>query len=291
MADFSDSTIGVTGASGHLGRAVIGYLKARGARHVVGITRTPGKLADIAGIEARTGDFGDAAGLAQAFAGIDRLLVISADRIGERLAGQVAAIDAAERAGVGHVAYTSIAAPYPHPRHLVFNDHFWTEARLFAFAGGWTALRDNLYADLLVGEAQRALSSGKLVHAAGGGRRALVARDDIAATAAGVLLTAEGREIVDVSGPAPLSYADIADILSRLGGRPVEAVAVTEEAQIAGLVAAGLPDALAGAIAGFDAAAARGLLAIEGDGVRRFAGRAPMSVEALLSEALSAPAS
>src|SRR5690606_33863773 len=111
MADFSDSTIGVTGASGHLGRAVIGYLKARGARQVVGITRTPGKLADIAGIEARTGDFGDAAGLAQAFAGIDRLLVISADRIGERLAGQVAAIDAAERAGVGHVAYTSIAAP------------------------------------------------------------------------------------------------------------------------------------------------------------------------------------
>ncbi len=289
MANFSNATIGVTGAGGHLGRAVIGYLRARGAKRIVGVTRDPAKLAPVEGVEVRAGDFGDPASLAAAFEGIGRLLVISTDRIAERIDGHVAAIDAAERAGVAHVIYTSIASPYPHHAHLVFNDHFWTEARLFAFGGGWTALRDNLYGDFLVTEARRALDSGKLIHAAGNGRRALVARDDIAATAAGVLLAAEGREIVDVSGPEALSYAEIAAILSRLAGRPVEAVAVSEEAQIAALVAAGVPQAMAGAIAGFDAAAARGLLAIRGDGVRRFAGREPKSIEAILAEGLAGP--
>ena len=85
--------------------------------------------------------------------------------VGERLPHQIAAVDAAERAGVSHILYTSITSPYPHPRHAVANDHFWTEARLFQTKGGWTALRDNLYADFVVWSAQKTLTEGKIVHA------------------------------------------------------------------------------------------------------------------------------
>lgn len=286
MTDFSSSVLGVTGASGYVGRAVIAHLKARGANKIVAITRDPAKLADIEGVDARAGDFNKPETLAAAFKGIDRLLVISTSEVGNRLAGQVAAIDAAERAGVGHILYTSITSPYPHDKHAVSNDHFWTEARLFATKGGWTSLRDNIYADFIVWEAAKTLEAGKIFHAGGDGRRAIVFRDDIAEAAAGALLTAEGRELVDVSGPDALSYADVAALLSRIGGKPVEAVDVGHEAQVAGMTGAGLPPALAEAFAGFDVAVKKGALAVIGDGVQRFAGREPVSLEAALTKAL-----
>jgi NAD(P)H dehydrogenase (quinone) len=288
MSDFSSSVLGVTGANGYVGRAVIAQLKARGAKHIVAITRDPKKLADIDGIEVRRGDFSEPASLDAAFKGIERLLIISTDSVGVRIGQQTGAIDAAEKAGVSHILYTSITSPYPHASHAVSNDHFWTEARLFQFKGGWTSLRDNIYADFIVWEAAKTLDSGKIFHAAGDGRRAIVFRDDIAAVAAGALLTATGQELVDVSGPATLSYADIAALLSRLGGKPVEAVDVGPEAQLDGMLKAGLPPALAAAFAGFDVAVKKGALAVVGDGVQRFAGREPLSVEAALTAALKA---
>ena len=286
MADFSSSVLGVTGANGYVGRSVIANLKARGAAKIVAVTRDPSKIADIEGVEARAGDFYDAATLNTAFAGIDRLLLISTSNVGERLPHQIAAVDAAERAGVGHILYTSITAPYPHAMHAVQNDHFWTEARLFQTKGGWTALRDNIYADFIVWEAQKTLEAGKLFHAAGDGRRAVVFRDDVAAAAAGALLKAEGREIVDVSGPEALSYADIAAILSRVSGKPVEAAEVSHEAQLSGMTQAGLPPVVAEAFAGFDVAVKQGKLAVVGDGVQRFAGREPLFLETALRGAL-----
>lgn len=285
MADFSNSVLGVTGAGGYVGRAVIAELKARGANKIVAITRDPAKAADL-GVDVRAGDFARPETLDAAFKGIDRLLIISTDTVGIRIDQQRAAIDAAERAGVGHILYTSITSPYPHLSHAVSNDHFWTETRLFETKGGWTALRDNIYADFIVWDAQKTLEAGKLFHAGGDGKRAIVFRDDIAAAAAGALLTAEGRELVDVSGPEAFSYADIAALLSRIGGKPVDAVDVGYEAQVAGMTGAGLPPALAEAFAGFDVAVKKGALAVVGDGVQRFAGRAPLSLEAALTRAL-----
>ena len=286
MADFSNSVLGVAGAGGYVGQAVIANLKARGAKRIVAVTRDPGKVMFPEGVEVRQGDFYKPESLATAFKGIDRLLLISTSNIGERLPHQVAAVDAAERAGVGHILYTSITAPYPHPTHGVSNDHFWTEARLFQTKGGWTSLRDNIYADFIVWEAQKTLDAGKIFHAAGDGKRAIIFRDDIAAAAAGALLTAEGREVVNVSGPVALSHADIAALLSRIGGKPVEAVDVGHEAQVDGMLKAGLPKGLAEALAGFDVAEKTGALAVVGDGVQRFAGREPLSLEAALTAAL-----
>jgi NAD(P)H dehydrogenase (quinone) len=286
MADFSNSVLGVAGAGGYVGRAVIANLKARGANKIVAVTRDPAKMADIDGIEVRQGDFSKPETLDAAFKGIDRLLLISTDTIGVRIGHQVSAIDAAENAGVDHILYTSIAGPYPHPTHAVSNDHFWTEARLFQTRGDWTSLRDNIYADFIVWEAQKTLEAGKIFHAAGDGKRAIVFRDDIAAAAAGALLTAEGREVVNVSGPVALSHADIAALLSRIGGKTVEAVDVGHAAQVDGMLKAGLPPALAEAFAGFDVAEKTGALALVGDGVQRFAGREPLSLEAALTKAL-----
>ena len=286
MTDFSNSVLGVTGASGSLARTVIANLKTRGAKKIVAVTRDPGKIAEIDGVEARAADFSKPETLDAAFEGIDRLLIVSATGLGVRIARHIAAIDAAERAGVSHLLYTSITSPYPHALHGIQNDHFWTEARLFQTKAGWTSLRDNLYADYTVWGARDTINSGQLFHSAGNGRRAIVFRDDLAATAAGALLTATGQEIVDVSGPEALSYEEIADILSRVGGRPVRAVDISFDAQVDGMVKAGLPAIDARAIAGLDVAAKRGAIAILGDGVQRFAGREPLSLEMALVKAL-----
>ena len=118
MPDFSNSALGVTGAAGPFGRTVVETLLARGAKKIVAITRSPDKLADLAekGVTVRAGDFDDAKSIDAAFAGIDRLLIVSTDKIGvpgARLAQHRAAMDAARRAGVKHLIYTSIPTPYP----------------------------------------------------------------------------------------------------------------------------------------------------------------------------------
>jgi len=293
MSDFSNTTIGITGASGQLARAVIDHLQRRGARHIVGITRDPKRLSQIQGIEVRAGDFANPAGLDSAFQGIDRLLVISTDAVGipgGRHAGHAAAIDAAERAGVQHVVYTSITSPYPSDSALVANDHFWTERRLFDFKGDWTTLRDNIYMDMLLHDAPRALASGQWFHAAGNGLKAFVTRDDVAATAAGVLLTLAGKSVLDVGG-YPVAMTDVVAAFAAATGKPIQSVAISTEQAIAGMIGAGLPAALATAFAAFDSDTARGLYAVTSDAVARFSGRPPTTVaEFLAGQQLSAAA-
>ena len=100
--------IGVSGASGHLGRAVVSELLQRPDGHeVVAITRTPETVSGPA--QGRFGDYNRPESLAEAYAGLDRLLIIPTVEPGKRGAQNVAAIDAAVRAGVKHIVFMSAA--------------------------------------------------------------------------------------------------------------------------------------------------------------------------------------
>src|SRR5258708_389272 len=100
--------IGVSGASGHLGRAVVSELLQRRYGHeVVAITRTPETVSGPA--QGRFGDYNRPESLAEAYAGLDRLLIIPTVDPGKRAAQNVAAIDAAVRAGVKHIVFMSAA--------------------------------------------------------------------------------------------------------------------------------------------------------------------------------------
>ncbi|UXN72991.1 NAD(P)H-binding protein [Devosia sp. A8/3-2] len=117
MADFKNSTLLVTGASGQFRRSAVEELLARGATKIIAGTRNPAKLADLAarGVEVRRLDFDDKASLAAGFAGVERVLLISTDAVGSRVAQQKNAVEAAKAAGVKHVVYTSAPNPRPNP--------------------------------------------------------------------------------------------------------------------------------------------------------------------------------
>ena len=180
--------IGVSGASGKLGQAVLRELAARGQGHkVVAISRTPEKAG--AGVEARVGDYDRPDTLAQAYAGLDRLLLIpsTANRPGQRGQQNVAAITAAVQAGVKHIVFMSAAGTREQQEPNIGASYWVGEQHLIKTAPRWTILRMNYYVEALAMEAGMAAQSGALVGLAEN-RVAFVARDDVAAAAAGILL-------------------------------------------------------------------------------------------------------
>lgn len=281
-------TLLVTGASGQLGRRVVELLLEKQAGRVIAMTRDPNKLADLAkrGVEVRQGDFDAPATLKDAFAGVDRALLISTDAVGRpggRKAHHKAAVSAAVAAGVKHLVYTSSPAPHPDDTFVISDDHFWTEQAIAANSVGWTILRNNIYAEIALGSLANAVASGKLVSAAHGGARGYVTREDCARAAAAALADSfAGKRILDVTGPEALAPADLAAMASAIAGKPIEPVDVSYEQLVDGMVKAGLPRVVAGAYAGFDRDTAFGLYAVVTPVVEQLTGREPTSLRAFL---------
>ncbi len=282
----STPTLLVTGGSGHLGRRVLELLIEANAGKLITTTRTPEKLADLAarGVEVRQANFDDPASLAAAFAGVERLLLISTDALDRRTAQQKNAVAAAEQAGVKHVLYTSLSNAQSGLPAMIADSHYATEQALAASTLDWTVLRNNIYTDMFLGSLPRAVASGQLVAATGTGGAGYVTREDCARAAAAALANPPaGRTILDITGPSVVTHADLVQILSELTGRAVTYVPVDVDAIVAGMVGAGLPEPVARVYAGFDTTIAQGSLAVASNDVAELTGQAPQSVADFLT--------
>ncbi|MBG0827533.1 NAD(P)H-binding protein [Planomonospora sp. ID67723] len=222
----------VTGASGALGRLVVDRLAGRTAGRtvagtavrpvpgdVVAGTRNPERLP--AGVPVRRIDFDDPASLPDGFAGVDTLLLVSAG-YGEDdavIARHGAAIDAAEKAGVGHIVYTSLSAAGDHLAYALA--HRWTERRLRSGTAGWTILRNGLYAELLA--ALTPVVDGRITAPLGSGRLAAVAREDLADAAVRVVTDAAAHagQVYELVGEEAVGGADLARARSAATGAAV----------------------------------------------------------------------
>jgi len=230
----------VSGASGGFGRSTADRLIERGVDpgQLILTTRTPAKLADLAalGAQVRFADFDDPDSLEQAFAGGTRMLLISTARVGSRVGQHRNAIVAAKRAGVGHIAYTSlISADEDGNPAIVKLDHRATEEILEASGVAWTHLRDSHYAEAVAGAmAPVALMTGRLPDNGQAGRVAFVSRDDCVAVAAEVLL-GEGHEnrAYDLTGPELMSIPEAMALASEIAGKPIEVIPVDEDGMFA----------------------------------------------------------
>jgi NAD(P)H dehydrogenase (quinone) len=272
-------TLVISGAGGQLGRAVTAeLLQSADPAELVLVTRDPSAL-DVPGASVRRGDWHDPASLAEAFAGGERMLLISGDKIGARVPGHLAAIDAAVAAGIGFIAYTSIVNPSDSNPIAVAAEHRATEEHIRASGAAWTFLRNNIYADLQKGSIERVVASGRLV--TNGGPVGFVARADCARCAAAVLRGQghEGREY-DVTGPEAITPEALAAIFAELGGKPVGVEYVDDDAYTAAL---GLPAPVAAAIASFGTGARLGYSAVVSSAVRDLTGRDPLTIREVLA--------
>lgn len=278
----SNQTLLVTGASGHLGRRVLELLLEAQAGTIIAATRTPEKLADFAarGVIVRHADFEDPASLAEAFKGVNRLLLISTDAVGVpglRIMQHLNAVKAADEAGVSHVVYTSLMNPEPGTPVLLAPDHHATEQALAESRLGWTVLRESLYAENLIGVVAQAEQLGHVFSAAGDGKAAYITREDCARASAAALSAAfEGRRTLDITGPEALSQADVAALASKLTGKEITYVPLPQGVLIDNMLKAGLPQPIAELIASFDAAVAQGLLGTVSNTVEELTGQKPI---------------
>jgi NAD(P)H dehydrogenase (quinone) len=281
--------IGVSGASGHLGNAVVSELLRRGGGHeIVAITRTPEKVSAPA--HGRFGDYDRPESLAEAYPGLDSLLIITtvAPEPGKRGAQNVSAIDAAVKAGVKHIVFMS-AVGTRHEEEPARGASYWRgEQHLIANAPAWTILRMNFYAEAFVQLAQVALRQGVLAGLAEN-RAAFVARDDVAAAAAGILVgDGHAGAIYNATGPERLSGAERAAVISEITGQPVAFRIITEDELRAGLTRAGLPAGAINIVAGIQASFTAGAFDIVTGDVERLGGRAPKPLRDVLAGALKA---
>lgn len=282
-------TLFVTGASGHLGRQTVEFLLASGKGKVIAGSRDPEKLADLVakGAEARAVDFDRPETLAAAFAGVDRLLLVSTDAVdqpGRRLIQHSAAIAAAKAAGVKHILYTSATSSAPDSASIALQDHYETEQALIASGLSHTILRNTLYMENLLMALPLILSSGQWFHAAADGKIARVTREDCARAAAAALESDfEGNRILEISGSELLDCNEMATMISELSGKPVTAIAIDEASLTDALKKAGIPDIFARLLATFDTAQARGEFNILTTAVRDLTGKEPTGFRDFLS--------
>ena len=143
-------TIGITGATGHLGRLVVQDLISRGAAtHAIALVRSPPKAADL-GIPAREADYDRPETLRAAFQGVDTLLLISANEVGKRAVQHRNALDAAREAGVQRIIYTSLLHADTSVLDLAA-EHLATEGMLKDLGSSWTILRNGWYTENYTG--------------------------------------------------------------------------------------------------------------------------------------------
>lgn len=280
--------IGVSGASGQLGKATIRELASRSAGHqVVAISRTPDTVNDAH--EVRFGDYDQPETLISAYAGLDRLLIIPTTdlRPGMRASQNVRAIDAAVAAGVGHIVFLSSSGTRAASEPDVWASYYVAEQHLMRTARQWSILRMNYYAEALLQEAQASLAHGVLTGLAEN-RVAFVSRDDLAAASAG-LLTSDGHAgaIYNGTGPASLSGAERAKIIANAAGKPLGFMVLPREVLAAGMAQAGLPDVVVETVLSIQQGFAVGGFDIVTGDIERLSGKPPRSLEAVMKSAFS----
>ncbi|MFI9010484.1 NAD(P)H-binding protein [Actinosynnema sp. NPDC053489] len=257
----------ITGATGHLGSLILRHALTRLPADRLAVSVRDPRKAEGLGVEVRPGDFDGP--LAEAFAGVETLLMVSVDGPDEiRVRRHLAAVRAAADAGVRHIVYTSVTDADTSPL-LLARVHKATEDAIRATGIPFTFLRNGMYHENYLPH-----GPGPIVSAAGDGRIASASRDDLALAAA-VVLSTPGHEntAYELTGPRAWSF----DELAALAGTTHERVAAAD--RVAALEGFGLPGFLVELLADVETNIARGALAEVRPDLEKLIGRPATTIE------------
>ena len=280
----------VTAATGQLGRKVVEALLKHVPASALAVTvRDADKAANLAaaGIDVRVADYTQPGDWDAALAGIERVLLISSSAVGQRTPQHRNVIDAASRAGVSLIAYTSVLHA-DHSALALAREHRETESLLEASGLPTVLLRNGWYTENLTGSLAHELASGVRLGSAGDGRFASATRADYAAAATRVLVE-EGHagKTYELAGDTAYTLTEYAAEVSRLSGKPVAYRNLPQSEYREALIKAGLPAPIAELLADSDAAAAQGALFDDGRQLSTLIGRATTPLAETLKAALA----
>lgn len=281
--------IAVTGATGHLGRHVITQLLEKvPAQNIVALVRSAAKAADFAakGVTVREADYQKAETLAPALAGVEKLLLISSSDFNDRAGQHLRVLEAAKKAGVKHIVYTSILRGTESPL-ILGADHATTEKALVALGVPFTMLRNGWYHENYLGDLATTLKYG-VAGCSGQGRISGASRADYAAAAVKVLTTPghEGKKY-ELAGDTSFTKAELAAEISKVSGQAVGAADLPAEGFKGVLTGAGLPGFLADIFVDADVQISRGALEDNSKALSTLIGRPTTALAASIKTALA----
>ncbi|WP_002634129.1 SDR family oxidoreductase [Myxococcus hansupus] len=266
----------VTAATGKLGRLVVsGLLEKVPAKDIAVAVRDPNKASDLAarGVQVRQADYSKPETLGPALQGVDTVLLISSSEVGQRTRQHQAVVDAAKKAGVRLLAYTSILHADTSGLALAV-EHKATEEAIRASGLPFVFLRNGWYTENYTENLAPALAHGAIIGSSGEGRVAAATRADYAAAAVAVL-TSKGHEnkVYELAGDTAFTATELAAEVSRQSGKSVLYKDLPQADYAGALIGVGVPAPFAEVLADSDAGAARGELNDSSGDLRRLIGR------------------
>lgn len=247
--------IAVTGATGQLGTLVVEELKKRVPHeNIVALVRTPEKASQL-GIEVRAFDYNKPEGLEKPLAGIDRLLLISGNEMGQRASQHLNVIEAAVKAGVQWIVYTSLLRADSSTLSLA-GEHAETEEAIRRSGIEYTILRNGWYTENYTGSIKGAVAGGVFMGSAGNGRISSASRADYAEAAA-VVITNESHKgkTYELAGDEYYTLNDLAAEISKQTGKNIPYNNLPEQEYAKILESLGVPAPSAAAVASWDVSA------------------------------------
>ncbi|WP_438350998.1 SDR family oxidoreductase [Paenibacillus sp. FA6] len=277
----------VTGATGKLGSKVVEtLLKTLSAEQLAVSVRNPEKAEGLRarGVDVRQGDFDRPETLDTAFAGIERLLIISADGDNEtRIRQHSNAVKAAERAGVKFIAYTSLANA-TESTNLMAPPHVATEAAIIKTGIPYAFLRNNWYLENEIGSIQGALAGAPWVSSAGVGKVGWALQQDYAEVAAAVLVGhGHDNKVYELSGPL-LTQEEFVSILGVVLGKEIPVQQVNDEKYEEIMKGLGLPDFVIPIVVGIQESIRNGSLEVESNDFEKVLGRPVTPISEALTQ-------
>lgn len=275
-------TIAVTGSTGTLGGLVATNVAEAGAAQRL-LARTPSKAPQLPGSVALPFSYSDREATMAALAGVEVVFMVSAPEGPERPQQHRTFVEAARDAGVQHIVYTSFIGASADSTFTLGRDHAITEQDIIDSGMHYTFIRDNFYLDFM----QFLMAEDGVIRGPGGdGRLSAVAREDIARVIATVLQhpAEHVNASYDMTGPAALSLAEIAETLSAHFGKPVTYENETIEEAYASRAHIDAPDWEKDAWVSTYLAIASNELSGLSDAVEKITGRAPLSLAQLLAK-------
>lgn len=290
MSEAKHQTLFVSGASGQLGKRVCDFLIAKKVKFIAG-SRDVKKLADLQakGVEVREANFEKPDELVKSLKGVDRFLIISTDTIdgSKRFNHHKNAFEAAKKAGVKYIVYTSLPGARPDPTSIINTDHFQSEVALANTGIPFTVLRLTLWIENFAWYFSKdVLSSGTWTHSMNDNAVInLVSKTDCAEACANVLAGSDTQtRMYELTGIRGVKAAEMAAAVSKTVGKTIKSQSIPVAKLQEILLSIGMSKDMASAYPAFWASANEGYYQQISGHIKQLTGHDPITMEDFLAK-------